>query len=157
VAEAVRNAALVVAKPRPGISGIVWAVLAIAALSAGWLLRGRAEGGAPPAQRVGTLLHLEPFVINLADPEQRSYLRVGLDLEIGNVSFNGSFKEEARAAIMARVRDTILEVLTQRGPDELLTAEGKTRLKHELAHALQQRDPELQVEEVYFTEFLVQR
>ena len=156
MAEAVREA-LVVAKRRRPVSAIVWAVLAVAALSTGWLLRGRAAGGAMAHERLGTLFHLEPFVINLADPDERSYLRLGVDLEIGNRPFQGELKEDARAAINARVRDTILAVLTQRGPDELLTAEGKTRLKSELVQALRQRDPELQVEEVYFTEFLVQR
>jgi flagellar protein FliL len=119
----------------------------------GWLVRGHAAGGSPPAGQSGAVLHLEPFVINLADPEQRSYLRVGIDLEIGN----RALKEDERAATTARARDTILGVLTERAPDELLSADGKTKLKLDLAHALQQSDPELQVEEVYFTEFLVQR
>lgn len=98
------------------------------------------------------MLHLEPFVLNLADPDQRSYLRVGVDVQIA-----GTVREDARAASTARVRDTILTVLTQRGADELLSADGKSRLKKDLARSLQSRIPELQVEEVYFTEFLIQR
>jgi flagellar basal body-associated protein FliL len=38
-----------------------------------------------------------------------------------------------------------------------MTAAGKTKLKADLLHALQERIPQLGVEEVYFTEFLIQR
>ena len=48
-------------------------------------------------------------------------------------------------------------VLAQSRVDELLTAKGKTKLKEDLLHALQERIPALEVEEVYFTEFLIQR
>jgi flagellar basal body-associated protein FliL len=58
---------------------------------------------------------------------------------------------------VAEVRDTILGVLAQARVDELLTAEGKAKLKEDLLHALQERLPGLAVEEVYFTEFLIQR
>jgi len=154
VAEAAGDSTvLVVAKPRRRSALLVGIVLGVAALGTGWLLRGRAVGGAPPAERAGTLVHLEPFVINLADPEERSYLRIGIDLEIGD----GGLNEASRAAVTARLRDAILGVLAQRGPEELLSAEGKNLLKQDLLQALRQRDPELQFEEVYFTEFLVQR
>ena len=55
------------------------------------------------------------------------------------------------------MRDTILGVLAEAKVDDLMTAPGKTQLKENLLHALQARVPELGVEEVYFTEFLIQR
>jgi flagellar basal body-associated protein FliL len=108
-----------------------------------------AEAGAQP--QVRSTLHLDTFVLNLSDPDQRSYLRVGIDL--------GLNREEKRGEVapIAEVRDTILGVLAQGKVDELLTATGKTKLKQELLAALQQRLPQLGVEEVYFTEFLIQR
>jgi len=138
---------------RPSTKVLAGAVLAAATLGGGWYLQSRTSGhAAAVAERSGTVLHLEPFVLNLADPDQRSYLRVGVDVQIA-----GTVREDARAASTARVRDTILTVLTQRGADELLSADGKSRLKKDLARSLQSRIPELQVEEVYFTEFLIQR
>ncbi len=96
-------------------------------------------------------LHLETFVLNLADPDQKSYLRVGIDLGLNREMKHG---EEAP---VARVRDTIIGVLALARVEELLTAKGKAKLKEDLQHALEERAPELGVEEVYFTEFLIQR
>ena len=59
--------------------------------------------------------------------------------------------------LVAEVRDTILSVLSEARVDDLLTAKGKAKLKQDLLQALQQRVPELAVEDVYFTEFLIQR
>ncbi len=60
-------------------------------------------------------------------------------------------------APVGQVRDTILGVLAESRVDELLTTQGKTKLKAGLLRALQEREPGLGVEEVYFTEFLIQR
>ncbi len=54
------------------------------------------------------------------------------------------------------MRDTILTVLAGAQPGELLTLDGKRQLKNELLKALQERVPQLAIENVYFTEFLVQ-
>jgi len=115
-----------------------------------WANRG-AEAAPTEAPRVRSTLHLETFVLNLADIDQRSYLRVGIDLGL---------KQEAKrgeTAPVAEVRDTILSVLAEAKVSDLATVAGKTKLKENLLHALQQRLPRLGVEEVYFTEFLIQR
>jgi len=119
-----------------------------------WARRSPAPASAPEPEaetQVRSTLHLETFVLNLADPDQRAYLRVGIDL--------GLSREEKKdeAALTAPVRDTILGVLAQGKADELMTADGKAKLKENLLHALQERVPELGVQEVYFTEFLIQR
>ena len=58
---------------------------------------------------------------------------------------------------MATIRDSILTVLAQCKSGDLLTPEGKTKLKADLLAALNRDVPALQAREVYFTEFLVQR
>jgi len=55
------------------------------------------------------------------------------------------------------VRDAILTVLTAGKADVLITQDGKALLKKSILTSLQQSVPELDVREVYFTEFLVQR
>lgn len=101
---------------------------------------------------VKSTLHLETFVLNLAGSDQRSYLRVGIDLGLGRELGKGE-----TAPPVAQVRDTILSVLAQARVENLLDEKGKTKLKADLLHALQETVPRLQVEEVYFTEFLIQR
>jgi len=135
----------------------LWIALAVAIAVCGvmaWLLAQRERPNASAASpQVKSVLHLESFVLNLNDPGQKAYLRVGVDLGLQSEFKNG----EGGAPPVALVRDTIVGVLTLWKPDELLTTEGKTKLKDDLLHALQQRAPELGVEEVYFTEFLIQR
>jgi len=111
---------------------------------------------AQAAPEIKSVLHLESFIVNLADPDENRFLRVGIDLGLENEK-GGRGGEEQGGVPMARVRDTILGVLNTWRSDALLAPEGKTKLKEELIRALRQRVPELGVREVYFTDFLVQR
>ncbi len=130
--------------------GIGLALLALGAWF--WSTRGTQPGtSAGEGSQVKSTLHLESFVLNLADPGQRSYLRVGIDLGLSRQMDKGENPP------LGPVRDTILSVLGQSQADDLVKAKGKTKLKEDLLHALQERVPGLGVEEVYFTEFLIQR
>jgi flagellar basal body-associated protein FliL len=129
-------------------------LLAVAVVSAAWVLRERPSSTPPPDTQgeaaVKSVLHLDPFVLNLVDPDERSYLRVGIDLGLDK-------ERKDDNPPVALVRDAILGVLTRCRPSDVLTEEGKARLKQELLTVLQQRAPQLGVEDIYFTEFLVQR
>jgi flagellar basal body-associated protein FliL len=107
------------------------------------------------APLVKGVLHLEAFVVNLADPEENRFLRVGIDLGLEN-PFPTKESKEGDVPI-PRIRDAILAVLSTWHSDALLAPEGKQKLKDEVVHALRERVPELGVKEVYFTDFLVQR
>lgn len=98
------------------------------------------------------IFHLESFVLNLSDPGQRAYLRVGLDLGLSRPINKGE-----DSALLGPVRDTIIGVLGQGKADELATPKGKEQLKQDLLRSLQERIPSLGVRDVYFTEFLIQR
>jgi flagellar basal body-associated protein FliL len=127
----------------------------ILAAMGGWLWENRGRDSSVPVNgetRIRSTVHLETFVLNLADINQRSYLRVGIDLGL-----NRELKRGEEPPPVAEVRDTILGVLAEAKVDALLSAEGKSRLKDNVLHALQKRVPQMGVEEVYFTEFLIQR
>jgi len=100
-------------------------------------------------------VHLDGFTVNLADPEETHFLRITIDLGLGHAPKGGSEKDAGIPT--ARVRDTILSVLTVEKGADLVTTEGKTQLKQTLVAALNDKVPELDVKNVYFTEFLVQR
>jgi flagellar protein FliL len=103
------------------------------------------------------LVHLEGFTVNLADAEETHFLRVTMDLGIDRLP-DGIEKEKVAASLpVARIRDSILSVLTTCKADALLTPEGKMALKKSLVESLNHNVPELGVKDVYFTEFLVQR
>lgn len=110
-----------------------------------------------PAAAPKYVVPLDGFTVNLADPEDTHFLRVTMDLGIDRLP-DGADREKAAASIpTARVRDAILSVLTVCKADSLLTPEGKGQLKKELIESLRRNVPELEVRDVYFTEFLVQR
>jgi flagellar basal body-associated protein FliL len=117
-----------------------------------WINHGSELAQAHGPNAAQSTLHLETFVLNLADPNQRSYLRVGIDLGL-----NQEAKHAQETVPIAEVRDTILTVLSDGKVDDLMTSAGKAKLKQDLLHALQERMPQLGAEEVYFTEFLIQR
>jgi flagellar basal body-associated protein FliL len=130
----------------------VGVLLALAVSGILMACRGGAEGASSADGKVATTLHLETFVLNLADPGSRSYARVGIDLGLNRPLGKGD-----NAPALGPIRDTIIGVIGQAKSDDLITTGGKAKLKDELLRALQQREPGLGVEDVYFTEFLIQR
>ena len=104
---------------------------------------------------VHALFELEGFVVNLADTEANSFLRVGIELGLEHDPEGGHGSDDAVPT--ARMRDAILAVLSTWESNALLTQEGKAKLKEQLVEVLQERVPEMGVQEVYFTDFLVQR
>jgi flagellar FliL protein len=103
------------------------------------------------------IAHLEGFTVNLADPEETHFLRVTMDLGIDRLP-DGVSKDKVTSAMpIARIRDSILRVLTMCQAETLLTADGKAQLKRNLVDSLNKDAPELGIREIYFTEFLVQR
>jgi flagellar basal body-associated protein FliL len=135
---------------------VLWILLGLAVAGGGGGLAWWSSSGETAARvsggHVQSTLHFETFVLNLADPEQKAYLRIGVDLGIGK---SGAHKNEALP--VALLRDAILGVLAVQKPQDLLQPEGKTKLKAELLRVVRERVPELEVEDVYFTEFLIQR
>ncbi len=127
-----------------------------------WLGEQRSTSAAEGAAAESTLA-LETFVVNLNSVNlnganlngagsPRAYLRIGITLGLAHPLP----RNQSEAAPTALVRDTILSVLAAAQPEELLKLDGKRQLKEELLKTLQERVPQLAVQNVYFTEFLVQ-
>jgi flagellar FliL protein len=131
-------------------------VLAVAG-GGGWFYfhQGKTTQAAAPESTQLHTVHLEGFTVNLADVEENHFLRITIDLGLGHAPKPA--KEGESEIPTARVRDAILTVLTAGKADTLITQDGKAQLKKNVLVALQQAAPELDVREVYFTEFLVQR
>ena len=108
-----------------------------------------------------TVLPLESFTVNLADAEEGRFLRATLSLGVDGQLPSGGKGEskapETSVVSMATIRDSILSVLTTCKSADLLTPDGKAKLKADLINSLNHDVPALQAREVYFTEFLVQR
>ncbi len=114
-----------------------------------------AEAEEETRAEVHALFELEGFVVNLADTEANSFLRIGIELGLEREPEAGHEGDDAVPT--ARMRDAILAVLSTWESNALLTQDGKAKLKEQLVEILQERVPEMGVQEVYFTDFLVQR
>ena len=97
---------------------------------------------------------LEEFVVNLADCGEPRYLKLNVVLEIegGKAKHGegGASPEEARA------RDAIITVVSKKRYSDLISEDGKTRLKAELKSALNEALDETKVANIYFTSFAMQ-
>jgi flagellar basal body-associated protein FliL len=131
------------------------AVVLVLVLGAGgiffWLRPLHSTSAAETGSSVQSTVALETFVVNLSGSGERAYLRVGISLGLSH-----PLARKQEDVPMALVRDTVLSVLSSAQPAQLLQAEGKRQLKAELLRALQERVPQLGVQDIYFTEFLVQ-
>lgn len=106
--------------------------------------------------RINATVHLETFVLNVGDPQDRSFLRIGVDLGVQQ-PLQPSAAEQGNAALVPVARDTIISVLASAVAGEVCTPAGKAKLKGDLLKALQDRLPDAGIREIYFTEFLIQR
>ncbi len=102
-------------------------------------------------------LPLEPFVVNLADAGGHSYARIGLTLHLAtSAPKTGTSAENEAGDLRDMVRDRIIGVLNGQQSADLLAPEGKEHLKQAIAAAIQAKSPQIQVIDIYFTQFLVQ-
>jgi len=144
------------------VAGIVVLALAVCGAAAAWLLLRRDSPADPTVTNESSsapkyVAHLEEFTVNLADTEANHFLRTTIDLGVDRPSESSQKEKPTSEVPVSRIRDAILTVLTSYKADDLLTAEGKARLKKDLLAALNRDVPELGAREIYFTEFLVQR
>ena len=125
----------------------------------------RVEAVAKPEPVKTKLMPLDPLLVNLADADGHSYLRVSLTLKVEDPppDKNAKAKEEkpekgaSKNEFDAEERDAALGILGRETSVELLAPDGKERLKKDLATVLKERVPEVKVVDVLITEFLVQR
>ena len=136
----------------------IGSVLVIAIGGAWFFLHQRtvaAQQKAESEPKIKAVLHLEEFIVNLADAERNRYLRVGIELGLDHAGGKEKPKD-SEASTNALIRDTILSVLSTQKSDDLLSTDGKEKLKGDLVQKLHERIPILGAEEIYFTDFLVQ-
>ncbi len=94
---------------------------------------------------------LPTFVVNLADPLGRRYLKLGVDVEV--------VSEEAVAELSKKepmVKDTLILLLSSKTYQDLSSMESKILLKKEIVDRLNQILGGSKVLQVYFTDMVIQ-
>ena len=119
--------------------------------------RGDEEGEAhEPA-----VVALPTFTVNLADKDASRYLRTTVSLLIkdaekaATLSGGGEHKAAGEPVRIAMARSAILELLTTKTAEELMTADGKDALKKEIAERASKAF-RFKVNDVLLAEFVVQ-
>lgn len=141
---------------------IIAVIIAVGAGAGVWFMRRTASAAqsndpAAATTQIKSVLHLENFIVNISGTDgSDGYLRVGIELGLGKEMKEGEGKDQG-PPFTPKLRDTILNVLAARHMDDLLTADGKEKLKQDLLKAIIEKVPAIDCREVYFTEFLVQR
>jgi flagellar protein FliL len=142
---------------------IMIAVGAIVLLGAGaggaYFLLGKQASHAPakPAPEAPPVFFpLDSLTVNLqSDDGSMHYLRTGLTLKLKDEKIQATITEP-----MPEVRSHVLLLLSGQKPDDITTVEGKKKLAEQLRatvdSAASTADKPVHVEEVLFTEFVVQ-
>lgn len=146
---------------RPVMLIMLLCVLASAG-AGGWLLysrsssQGEEEAAAAPSEATSpqespTLVSPEPFLVNLADPLGKRYLRVSFDIEVTSPVTAQEMQKR-----VSHVRDSILLVLSSKRFDDIRTTTGKGQLREEILGELNAILSTGKARKVYFKEFVAQ-
>ncbi|MBW1706107.1 MAG: flagellar basal body-associated FliL family protein [Deltaproteobacteria bacterium] len=100
---------------------------------------------------IKSLLSLDTFVVNLADPGGRRYLRVTMTLELKDKDFDAEAKKN-----VPQMRDRILLILPAKKFKDIRTASGKESLRKEIIAQLNPLLDKNEITNLYFQEFVIQ-
>ena len=102
-------------------------------------------------QPLGPIFALDTFIVNLADKGGNRYLRVTMDLELGNPELESEIEKR-----LPQVRDGILMILPTKRFEDISTVQGKTELRDEVLETLNGFLVQGKITNIYFKEFVVQ-
>ena len=94
---------------------------------------------------------MSTFLVNLADPGSKRFLKVVIELKLSSKEAEEECKEKD-----VELRDEILTELSSQESDSVVSAEDKVRLKKQLMQSLNHVLTKGKVLEIYFTDFLIQ-
>jgi len=100
---------------------------------------------------IGPIRPMDTFIVNLADPLGKRYLKVKMDLELTDDKILPEIEKR-----LPQLKDTILTTLSSKNYDDISSLDGKMQLRVELMAMLNQYLKTGRITNIYFTEFIVQ-
>ena len=107
------------------------------------------EHGEEGMELVPAVMPLDTFIVNLQ--VKGSFLKVTVQLEFAEPELPPTIEHDT-----PRIRDAIISVLSAKAAPELLSADGKEKLREELKRAVNDALHSEDVTKVFFTEFIIQ-
>ncbi|MEW6520180.1 MAG: flagellar basal body-associated FliL family protein [Thermodesulfobacteriota bacterium] len=102
-------------------------------------------------ETVGEIVTLDPFVVNLADPKGNRYLKMKISLELETLE-----AADRAQKVTPKLRDIVIMMLTSLSFEEVMTPEGKLRIRDELLERFNRVTRPDKIKSIYFSEFVVQ-
>jgi len=100
---------------------------------------------------LGPIFSLDTFIVNLADKGGNRYLRVTMDLELGDPELEDEINKR-----MPQVRDSILMILPSKRFEDISTIQGKTALRDQILETINGFLGQGKITNIFFKEFVVQ-
>ena len=138
-------------------------ILALVVLGGGGAFLALKNAGAPrdatskeasPTERIKSMMYLDAFLVNLADAEDARFLKVTFRLGLDRENLGEEYAEDP--IILAATRDRILALLSTKTAEEMLSPEGKERLRAEIRDKVNPIFPKGKIVEVFILDFVVQ-
>jgi len=108
--------------------------------------------GSPEAAKnsgQANLLALDPFIVNLQDNSGTRYLKLTLSLELEGGG-------EEITALTAKIRDSLIVLLSSKSYADIGTVEGKYQMRDEIVARVNQFLTKTKVKSVYFSDLVIQ-
>lgn len=102
-------------------------------------------------KELGVMFPMEPFLVNLARSNGKQFLKVSLTLELSSPEVQPEVK-----ANEFKIVDSILLLLSSKTREDVISLQGKFKLKDEIATRVNRFLVMGHVKDVYFSEFIVQ-
>lgn len=100
---------------------------------------------------IGPLYPLKTFIVNLADPGGKRYLRVTMEFELTNEKLIDEINKR-----LPQIRDAILMILPTRTIEDVQSVQGKEAIRKEIMDKINNLLNNGAITNIYFTEFVVQ-
>jgi flagellar FliL protein len=103
-------------------------------------------------EQVKATLPLEPFLVNLADTDTSRFVKTTFQLGLAE-----ELDEENKSSVsVPAMRDSIITLLSTKTAEQILTSQGKDKLRDEIRSRINAISPRMKVVEVYIVDFVVQ-
>jgi len=142
---------------------VCFVIIALAVGAGLYVFWGKVSGAAPATGegaeevaevakvKVKSLISMETFVVNLADPGGKRYLRVTIALEIDDKDFVEEVKKN-----VPQMRDKALLILPAKTFKDIRTSSGKDALRKEIIDQMNPLLEKCKITNLFFQEFVIQ-
>ena len=105
----------------------------------------------PVAKPMGSTVSLPVFTVNLADPLGQRFIKINIDVEVSDAKVTDEIAQQN-----ARIRDSIIMLLSSKSYADIATTESKLMLKNEITDRLNNILGPGKVYQVFITDMVIQ-